>query len=222
MKATKLPWVLAAAALATMGGVTAHAENRPSFDCRKASNATEKRICADPDLARLDRDLASLWRAMIHSFTDNGQVSEIRADQKQWIAGRNECGDDAHCIASRYREEIDRFQGKDKSYPAAGVFERENIGEAALYPHDGGYLVSIQTADPKNGSWTCEVTGTAKPDGDALRVTAGDASFAVTPKGLQSLMIAPNPEVLAVASKACGLNGTFAFTYTREKSKEKR
>ncbi len=222
MKAMIWRWALAAAALhGGIGCVGAQPHGRPSFDCRKASNPTEKSICANDELAKLDRDLASLWRGIIHSFTDDGQLAEIKVDQKRWIARRDECGERADCIANHYREEIDRFNGKDKEYPVAGVFEVKDIGDAALYPHDGGYLVSIHTADPKSGSWTCEVNGTATADGAGLRVISGDETFAADAKGPDILLVTPSPEVRAVASKNCGLNGTFAFTYTRQGQKEK-
>ena len=36
-----------------------------SFDCAKASSKTEKAICTDPELSKLDEDLASSYKEML-------------------------------------------------------------------------------------------------------------------------------------------------------------
>jgi uncharacterized protein len=206
--------------LGSLGAFSAAAQTAPSFDCHKATNATERRICTDPELAQLDRHLATLWRSTIRSFQDDQQSSQIRADQKEWIAQRNECADDSKCIAGHYQKEIARLNGEDPEYPATGVFEAAGTGTLSLYPHSGEYLISIQTAEPNSGKWTCEVSGTAKKEGDGLRVTSEDLSFPVSIRDPRTMIVAQNREVGAVARQQCGLNGTFAFTFTRRAAKE--
>jgi uncharacterized protein len=224
MKPRVLRWCSPAFLVAILGVFPVGARSQPSFDCQKAGNATERRICADPELARLDRELATLWRGMIRSFSNEDQLAQMKADQKQWIARRNECAGDSKCISSRYQAQIDRFRGDDPDYPAAGVFEAEGTGTIALYPSSGKYLVAILTADPSKGSWTCDVSGFAQQNGNALRVTSGDLSFPVTLRDrstlVSTLVVDQNNEVSAVAERQCGLNGTFAFTYMREETKK--
>jgi uncharacterized protein len=215
-------WVFRVLVLGVLSAFPADARSQPSFDCRKAGNATEKRICADPELARLDRHLATLWRGMIRSFSDQDQVAQIKADQKSWIAGRNDCGDDSKCIADRYQAQIKRFSGDDPDYPAAGVFSAERTGTFALYPLSGKYLVAIATSDPSNGAWTCDMTGSARKEGTGLRVSSGDLSFPATLRDAKTLVVEQSREVRAVARNQCGMNGTFAFTFTREAPKEAR
>lgn len=57
----------------------------PSFDCAKAENADEEEICADPDLAQADRDIARIYaetmRRLDRKFTDY-----LRTDQRGWAA----------------------------------------------------------------------------------------------------------------------------------------
>lgn len=55
---------------------------QPSFDCQRASSAIEHAICANPELARQDNELARAYR----SARSNGWVGALA--QRQWIAER--------------------------------------------------------------------------------------------------------------------------------------
>lgn len=136
MKAPALRWC-SILLVGVLGAFPAGARSQPSFDCHKAGNATEKQICADPELARLDRRLAALWRGTIRSFDDQDQVAQIKTDQKLWIGQRNQCADNSKCITDHYQAQINRLSGDDPDYPAAGVFAVEGTGTFALYPQSG-------------------------------------------------------------------------------------
>jgi tetratricopeptide (TPR) repeat protein len=63
---------------------------KPSFDCATAKTGAARLICADADLARLDRELAFQKRRLQLSATDQ---SKFVAEQLAWIRDRNErCG----------------------------------------------------------------------------------------------------------------------------------
>ena len=57
----------------------------PSFDCAKAENADEEEICADPELAQADREIARIYaetmRRLERRFADY-----LRTDQRGWAA----------------------------------------------------------------------------------------------------------------------------------------
>ena len=76
-----------------------------SFDCRKAGTATEKAICSDVALARLDRELSDTYTVAL-SFTDDAGKAGIRDAQRRWIAERNACGGDVGCLVSAYEARI--------------------------------------------------------------------------------------------------------------------
>ena len=59
----------------------------PSFDCDRASTPTEFAICGNPELAAMDRALATAW-----------QTSDRPDDQAAWLQGRDACGANADCI----------------------------------------------------------------------------------------------------------------------------
>jgi tetratricopeptide (TPR) repeat protein len=65
--------------------------NRPSFNCATARRAVEKAICANPDLANLDREINAANARAVHKATDDnpraGRV--LQREQEDFIAGRN-------------------------------------------------------------------------------------------------------------------------------------
>ena len=82
----------------------------PSFDCAKASTATEKAICSDVDLARLDRSLADAYAQAIAPTGDGGGVGRIKDEQRAWVAKRDACGGDVGCLTSSYQARLKALQ----------------------------------------------------------------------------------------------------------------
>ncbi|EAQ03490.1 hypothetical protein OB2597_02682 [Pseudooceanicola batsensis HTCC2597] len=87
-----------------------HAQEGPAFDCAKAESSAEKLVCDDPALAALDRRLADRFAAAL-SVTrglDTGakEVEDnLRATQRGWIKGRDECWKDPDlraCVEAEY------------------------------------------------------------------------------------------------------------------------
>lgn len=82
----------------------------PSFDCAKAESSAEQLICADDNLARLDRLVATRYAAALDAAgaLDSGAAAaeaKLRATQRGWISGRNECWketDARACVESAY------------------------------------------------------------------------------------------------------------------------
>jgi uncharacterized protein len=58
----------------------------PSFDCANAKNADEEEICSDPDLARLDAEIARTYRDTLRRL-DPGLAGYLRDDQRAWSKG---------------------------------------------------------------------------------------------------------------------------------------
>ena len=53
-----------AAAVLVAVACPAFAQSGPSFDCAKASNAVERTICKDPELAKADREMVAAYAAL--------------------------------------------------------------------------------------------------------------------------------------------------------------
>ncbi|MEP4293644.1 MAG: lysozyme inhibitor LprI family protein [Rhizobiaceae bacterium] len=91
----------------------------PSFDCAKASSRVEKLICARPGLAQLDSDLADAYRTALRDVSWSSANRRIRAEQKDWIARRNQC-QNAKCLRRLYHSRIGALYSElDDSEPAA-------------------------------------------------------------------------------------------------------
>ncbi len=63
---------------------------QPSFDCRQARAWDERAICAQADLAELDRRIAAAWRAATERATPE-QRARLQAEQRAWLAERRAC-----------------------------------------------------------------------------------------------------------------------------------
>jgi uncharacterized protein len=80
----------------------------PSFDCGRATHEVEKLICKDAELARLDNTLDGLYAAVLES-TPASQQRMLKAEQRGWVKGRNDCwksSDMRGCVADEYRGRI--------------------------------------------------------------------------------------------------------------------
>lgn len=73
-----------------------------SFDCSKASTDTEKAICADPQLSKLDETLAAVWKI-------DARDKKVIEEQRVWLTERdaifnNEiCGNAGWCLRDYYK-----------------------------------------------------------------------------------------------------------------------
>jgi hypothetical protein len=81
---------------------TAPAERvSPSFDCAKARSITERLICADPELSRLDRDLGRLY-ARAREASPNPAAFRRDSDA-QWALRERTCRD-RECLVRWYAQ----------------------------------------------------------------------------------------------------------------------
>lgn len=74
---------------------------RPSFDCAKARSVPEKLICADSDLARMDRELGRLYSQAKRAAPDAAAFQ--RVSDREWRRREAECRD-RECLVSWYAQ----------------------------------------------------------------------------------------------------------------------
>ena len=92
----------------------------PSFDCRKALSSAEKRVCEQPALASLDRKLAHTYRAA-SARAGNTMQATLKAEQRGWIKGRDDCwkaADLTACVRDSYTLRIAELQARYQLLPA--------------------------------------------------------------------------------------------------------
>ena len=120
MKIPALSPSMQASALCALAFATFHPGGAlaagPSFDCAKAGpGSVEATICADDqELPALDRKLADVY-AQATEKAVNEQPPRLKAEQRGWIKGRNDCwkSDDLRrCVADSYRLRIAELQAR--------------------------------------------------------------------------------------------------------------
>jgi len=95
------------------------AEPVPAFDCNAAEHEIEALVCADVALSARDRRLADVYAAALDALREVADREEatrlLRATQRGWIKGRNDCwkADDRHgCTRASYDRRIAFLQAR--------------------------------------------------------------------------------------------------------------
>ena len=115
---TRLPRGILIVSVALLTGVAT--AQGPAYDCTKA-NGIEKLICEDAQLASLDRAMASVYAAALRK-ADNEHPPVLKAEQRGWIKGRNDCwksNDRRQCVIERYRLRHVELQTRYRLVPVA-------------------------------------------------------------------------------------------------------
>ena len=86
--------------------------NKPSFDCATARRAVEKAICANPELANLDREINAVNAKLVRQATSDspraGRASQ--REQEDFIARRNAAfGRPDYDLQKAMRERLDHL-----------------------------------------------------------------------------------------------------------------
>ena len=113
-------------------GAAAAAPRGPAFDCAAPGlGSIEKLVCADPALAALDRSLAAAYR-QARKKAVNEHPPVLRATQRGWVRGRNDCWkaeDRRACAEQSYRLRIVELQARYRLVPMRGPFTFRCEGE---------------------------------------------------------------------------------------------
>ncbi|MGD2056091.1 MAG: MliC family protein [Gammaproteobacteria bacterium] len=104
------------------GGETAMSSG-PSYACEKVeAGSIEAMICEDSGLSMLDRKLADTYQAASQKAV-NEHPPVLKAEQRGWIKGRNDCwksGDKRKCVQEEYRQRIAELQARYRLVPGTG------------------------------------------------------------------------------------------------------
>jgi uncharacterized protein len=132
--AARITLRFAAGALVVASAVARAEGAAPSFDCAKAeAGGIEERVCKDPALAALDRKLADVFAAA-SAKAGNQHPPVLKAEQRGWIKGRDDCwkSDDVRtCVQTEYARRIAELQARYRLVPARGPFDWACDGNAA-------------------------------------------------------------------------------------------
>ncbi len=181
-------------ALWASGGIA----SEPSFDCAKASSSAEEAICASDDLAALDREVSRLYALASKgpNMTDD-RLQELRAFQRGWVKGRDECwksdlGLEA-CVAEEYALRIQELRqgyadARSEGGPSDGPFPYMCTGFDALigatFVNAGSPRVVLRWLDSFAVLQAAEAASGARyQNGNTVFWTKGDEAMFTTPDG---------------------------------------
>lgn len=187
----------------------------PSFSCDKAESDAEMAVCSDDQLATLDLELARLYGlAVAGPNMNSGRLANLKATQRGWIKGRDECWKEPDnipgCVAANYTMRIDEVRtgyGDARTQDDAGI----SIGPLAYRCVGLDALVSVVLvqSDPQMVSlrWRENwIVGTQTPTASGAKFTAetydGAAEFWM--KGDQAMLTPPGQSELTCVQEETG------------------
>lgn len=110
--------------LAWAGLVLSCTASAASFDCAKAQTRVEQMICDDPELSKLDEELAAAYSTALKTGS-NG--STFQREQKQWLKERNGCTA-IDCVKSAYTARIASLPKAENVTAVAAAKDRRQKG----------------------------------------------------------------------------------------------
>lgn len=126
--------VVAKAALPVPQRPSAATRPRPSFDCSKARSASERMICSDAELARLDRELGQVYARAKIATTDRPAFQ--RQQDREWRMREALCRDRTCLLrwyAQRRQQLVTVIERRDQPKPMARRVGRMPNEIAGLY-----------------------------------------------------------------------------------------
>ncbi|WP_271411974.1 MliC family protein [Pseudomonas sp. Q1-7] len=102
----------------------AMADAGPSFDCAKAQGV-EQQVCQSTALSALDRQMADVYRKTL-AATDAATQRRLRAEQRGWLKGRDECwkaSDQGQCLTLSYQTRLVALRIQSGSLTASKAVE---------------------------------------------------------------------------------------------------
>jgi uncharacterized protein len=88
---------------------------KPSFNCATARRPVEKAICANPELADLDREINAVYTRVIgEARSAGGDARALQREQNAFIARRNaEFGRPGYDLRKEMKERLQKLVGVD-------------------------------------------------------------------------------------------------------------
>ncbi len=106
----------------------------PAFDCSKVeAGSIEALICQDDGLSALDQKMAAVYAAATKKAA-NEHPSTLKAEQRGWIKGRDDCwksDDPRSCVERSYTLRIAELQARYRLVPVTGSATYVCDGEPA-------------------------------------------------------------------------------------------
>jgi uncharacterized protein YecT (DUF1311 family) len=164
-----------------------------SFDCAKAGTPTEKAICKDAAVSKLDEQVAAAFKAAQSLWPAGNWPVFIRNEQREWLKDRNGiCKADVACLKEDYERRLTFL-----THPSLKWMGRYVAGRC---PDDGVYL-DVTPSYPDAGVGA-DLYICPDPKGNMLLQARGD----VDASGRLSFEDAGCPRVLTLTQDTATLS----------------
>ena len=187
----------------------------PSFDCTKAESSVEKLVCADEDLAKLDREVARLFVLARDGLRGNSRLPELIGTQRGWIRARNDCWkqtDARVCVVESYANRIEELR---EGYADARTRDSQGISKGPMIVECGDFdsfisAMFIRTESPivfLRWGDTDRLVLTLGPSGSGARYVGKDdhnREVVFWDKGREALLELPGRSQLMCQVKELG------------------
>jgi uncharacterized protein YecT (DUF1311 family) len=141
-----------------------------SFDCAKAGTPTEKAICKDPAVSKLDEQVAAAFKTAQGLWPAGNWSAYMRTEQRWWIKDRDDiCKADAACLKQDYERRLSflthpslKWMGRYVAgkCPGDGVY----LDVTPRYP-DAGIGVELYVCPNSSGNMLLQASGTVDSSG---------------------------------------------------------
>jgi uncharacterized protein len=123
----------------------------PSYDCGKVEpGSIEELVCKDTELSTLDTKLAEVYSKAVQKAV-NEHPPVLKAEQRGWIKGRNECWkseDVSACVKEHYLHRIAELQARYQLISGKGPYtyvcedNPVNVVIVTFFPTDPPTLIA--------------------------------------------------------------------------------
>lgn len=185
----------------------------PAPDCAKLAAPVEQAICADPDLAALDRRVREAF-VKASGRVDKDALKALQKDQKDFLTERAMVFDGKAMPLDAYlRTRLAFLEGIENpawSRDATAFLGtwRSSLGEVRVTADaNGALVVGISTLSPAESTWICDIEGSAAaPKNGRVEFADDEVKVTLTRRG-SALVVGDQLPQGDGGRPFCGANG---------------
>jgi uncharacterized protein len=150
----------------------------PSYDCTRAQGQVQELICTNESLAALDRTLADVYAIALDRFPLD-ELSTLKAEQRGWIKGRDECwkaDDVSACVTDEYHRRTVALQIKSGQLMAPTPVSYK-CDEAAELPFSAAFYGDTHPASVVLTYGPDQVIAFSTPSGSGAKYATSGVEF---------------------------------------------
>ncbi len=146
------PFFLLAILSLVFGAAPVSDAQAASFDCKLVQSTSEKLICNNAELSKLDEELATQYK---HRLKMVANPAELKSEQRRWLKQLRAQCQDAQCYIKAYNERMSLWQTPPSNELASNTISETNSHQAEKPDYKALRFKFCES----NQSITCKQTG---------------------------------------------------------------